>query len=176
MTATNNQGGNRTNEHQTEDARVQGERLSHKLGESAEQVWLAGLGALGRAQSEGARLFESLVKEGASYQQEGRNRAEAGADALRDQVETRFGQVRGKASENWQKLGRAFDERIRHALHALQVPDRGEVEALRAEVEALKSKLHATDGATCCSDREQQSPPVATSDAPSSSHSPADGQ
>ena len=42
----------------------QAEKLARSLGESAQHVWLAGIGALGRAQSEGSRLFSSLVEEG----------------------------------------------------------------------------------------------------------------
>jgi len=39
----------------------QAERFSRKLSDSAQQVWLAGLGALGRAQAEGGRFFDGLV-------------------------------------------------------------------------------------------------------------------
>ena len=38
----------------------QAERFSRKLSDSAQQVWLAGLGALGRAQAEGSRFFDGL--------------------------------------------------------------------------------------------------------------------
>ncbi len=41
----------------------QAERFSRKLSDSAQQVWLAGLGALG-VQAEGSRFFDGLVKEG----------------------------------------------------------------------------------------------------------------
>lgn len=128
---------------ETQDSQARAGRFSRRLGESAEQVWLAGLGAFGRAQSESSRLFESLVKEGAAYQKEGKRQAEAGAESVREQVETRFDQAREKASENWQRLGKAFDERVKGVLHSLQLPDREEVEALRTEVESLKAQLHA---------------------------------
>lgn len=143
MTTTHRNSRPHAEEHETQGSRAQAGRFSRRLGESAEQVWLAGLGALGRAQSEGTRLFESLVKEGASYQSEGRRQAEAGAESVRDQIETRFEQTREKASENWHRLGNAFDERVKGVLHTLQLPDREEVEALRAEVESLKTQLHA---------------------------------
>jgi poly(hydroxyalkanoate) granule-associated protein len=143
MTTTNRYRRSHADEHEAEGFQAQASRLSRKLGDSAEQVWLAGLGALGRAQSEGTRLFESLVKEGTTYQNEGKRQAEAGAESVREQVETRFDQAREKAGENWQRLGKAFDERVKGVLHSLQLPDREEVEALRAEVESLKTKLHA---------------------------------
>lgn len=36
--------------------------------DSAQQIWQAGLGAFTRAQAEGSKAFESLVKEGVSIQ------------------------------------------------------------------------------------------------------------
>lgn len=122
---------------------AQAEQLSRRFGESAQQIWLAGLGALGRAQSEGSRLFDSLVKEGSGYQSEGRRQAEAGAEAVRDEVETRFEQAREFANGGWQRLGKAFDERVRGVLHGLQIPDRAEVERLREEIDALRADLQA---------------------------------
>ena len=40
------------------------DRFTQRLGESAHQVWLAGLGAFNRAQVEGSRFFDSLVRDG----------------------------------------------------------------------------------------------------------------
>jgi len=51
-----------------EDLQAQAEQMSKRLGESAQQVWLAGVGAFGRAQAEGTKLFETLVKEGLSLE------------------------------------------------------------------------------------------------------------
>ncbi|HNJ75966.1 MAG TPA: phasin family protein, partial [Azospira sp.] len=36
--------------------------------ESAHQIWLAGLGAFAKAQDEGNKVFDALVKEGESIQ------------------------------------------------------------------------------------------------------------
>lgn len=127
----------------TDQGSAQAGRFSQKLGESAQQVWLASLGAIGRAQQGGSRLFDSLVKEGEAYRTEGRRQAEAGAEAVRESVESRFEQARERANESWQRFGRGFDERVRTVLRSLQLPDRQEVEALRAEVDALKAHLHA---------------------------------
>ena len=58
--------------------------LAKRLGESAQQVWLAGVGAFGRAQAEGTKLFETLVKEGLSLEQVTRKAAGGKAQAMRD--------------------------------------------------------------------------------------------
>ncbi len=36
--------------------------LSDAVKESAQQIWLAGLGAFSKAQAEGGKVFEALVK------------------------------------------------------------------------------------------------------------------
>ena len=50
--------------------------LAGTVKESAQQIWLAGLGAFAKAQEEGSKVFEALVKEGASHaaQDAGRRR------------------------------------------------------------------------------------------------------
>src|SRR3546814_18597127 len=54
-----------------DDLQAQAEKLSKTLSESAQQIWLAGVGAFGRAQAEGTKLFEGLVKEGLNLEQTG---------------------------------------------------------------------------------------------------------
>src|SRR3546814_9728797 len=53
-----------------DDLQAQAEKLSKTLSESAQQIWLAGVGAFGRAQAEGTKLFEGLVKEGLNRSEE----------------------------------------------------------------------------------------------------------
>ena len=43
--------------------------LASSVRESAQQIWLAGMGAFAKAQAEGKQRFEALVKEGANLQQ-----------------------------------------------------------------------------------------------------------
>ena len=65
-------------------AQAQADRLSKTLSESAQQIWLAGVGAFGRAQAEGGKLFEGLVKEGLNFEQTARKLAGNRADVVRD--------------------------------------------------------------------------------------------
>ena len=45
-----------------------GVHLSGTVRDSAHQIWLAGLGAFAKAQEEGNKVFDTLVKEGLSIQ------------------------------------------------------------------------------------------------------------
>src|SRR6476620_12444724 len=90
----------------------QAERLSKTLSESAQQIWLAGVGAFGRAQAEGTKLFEGLVKEGLNLEQTARKLAGNRADVVRDAVESRVGQARERAVDTWDRLEKVFEARV----------------------------------------------------------------
>ena len=119
----------------------QAERLSKNLGESAQQVWLAGVGAFGRAQAEGSKLFETLVKEGLSVEQLTRKVAGGKVGAVRDAVESTVGQARERASDTWDRLDKVFEERVQRALRRLEVPSREDLSALIDRVDSLNGEL-----------------------------------
>ncbi|MCD9032062.1 phasin family protein, partial [Luteimonas sp. Y-2-2-4F] len=117
--------------------------FTRTLGESAQRIWLAGLGALGRAQEEGGRLFETLVREGRQVDRSARDQIDGQTAELRDNVEATVEQ----ASAAWDRLERAFDERLQRTLTRLGVPTRRDVNALEARIEALAAELRARDAA-----------------------------
>lgn len=125
---------------------AQAEKLSKRLGESAQQVWLAGVGAFGRAQAEGGKLFETLVKEGLSLEQSTRKLAGGGVDAVRDAVENRVGQARERAADTWDRLEKVFEDRVQRALRRLEVPSREDLGALIERVDALNGELRHLRG------------------------------
>lgn len=123
------------------DLQKQAEQLSKNLGESAQQVWLAGVGAFGRAQAEGSKLFETLVKEGLSVEKITRTVATGKVEAVRDAVESTVGQARERASDTWDRLEKVFEERVQRALRRLEVPSREDLGALVDRVDALNAEL-----------------------------------
>lgn len=125
---------------------AQAERLSKNLGESAQQVWLAGVGAFGRAQAEGNKLFETLVKEGLSLEQVTRKVAGGKVEAVRDAVESKVGQARERASDTWDRLEKVFEERVQRALRRLEVPSREDLSALIDRVDSLNGELRKLGG------------------------------
>lgn len=129
-----------------ENLQAQAEQLSKRLSESAQQVWLAGVGAFGRAQAEGTKLFETLVKEGLSLEQTTRKVAGGKAQAMRDAVETTVGQARERASDTWDRLEKVFEERVHRALRRLEVPSREDLTALIDRVDALNAELRKLGG------------------------------
>jgi len=105
------------------------------------QIWLAGLGALARTQSEGSKLFESLVEEGSAFQEHGREatqRAVKGAwKGIRGAIDTGAQTVRGKAGETWDNLESIFQSRVQKALQQIGVPTTQEIHSLSRKVNEL---------------------------------------
>lgn len=127
-------------------AQEQAERLSKTLSESAQQIWLAGVGAFGRAQAEGTKLFEGLVKEGLSLEQTARKFTGGQADALRDVVESKVGHARERAADTWDRLEKVFEERVQRALVKLGVPGRDDLAGLSQRVDTLTAELRRQGG------------------------------
>lgn len=107
------------------------------LTESAQQIWLAGMGALTRAQAEGGKLFETLVRDGLSLEQTARQFAGRRASAVREAVEDQVDSARERAADTWDKLEKVFEERVQRALVKLGVPSRDDLRALSERVERL---------------------------------------
>ncbi len=114
------------------------------LMESAQQIWLAGLGAFSRAQGEGGKLFEVLLKEGSNFEQKTRSFATDKVDEVRDAVENTVGQVKERAADTWDRLESVFESRVSKALSKLGVPGRDEMEALISRVEELNRTMKKT--------------------------------
>jgi poly(hydroxyalkanoate) granule-associated protein len=128
-------------------AQQQADRLSRSLSDSAQQIWLAGVGAFSRAQAEGTKLFEALVKEGLTLEQTARKFAGGQADVVRDVVESKVGQARERATDTWDRLEKVFEERVQRALVKLGVPGRDDLNELSKRVDALTNELRKQGGA-----------------------------
>ena len=123
------------------DLQAKAEQMSRSLVESAQQIWMAGVGAFTRAQGEGSKLFEALVKEGMTIEQTTRKLATGKVDAVRDAVEDRVGVVRERAADTWDRLETVFETRVQRALNRLGVPAREDLAELTGRVNELNAEL-----------------------------------
>lgn len=127
--------------HPAAELQAKAEQLSRSIAESAQQIWAAGVGAFTRAQGEGSKLFEALVKEGMNIEQSTRKIATGKVDAVRDAVEDRVGVVRERAVDTWDRLEKVFEDRVQRALNRLGVPGREDIAELSARVNELNAEL-----------------------------------
>jgi poly(hydroxyalkanoate) granule-associated protein len=110
--------------------------------ESPRQIWLAGLGAFSRAQSEGTKVFEALVKQGESVEARTRDAASQTAAAARTAARTKAKEMQQMAGGTWDKLEKVFEERVARALTRLGVHTQSDVERLAARVDALSAAVN----------------------------------
>ncbi|MEO6031706.1 MAG: phasin family protein [Burkholderiaceae bacterium] len=125
----------------TSSARLLDSALAGQVKESAQQIWLAGMGAFSRAQAEGSKVFESLVKEGSSLQKKTQSAAEERINEVTSKMTSMAGDVQSRAGLHWDKLENIFEDRTARALSKLGVPSAKDVEALIARIDALSAKV-----------------------------------
>ena len=109
--------------------------------DSAQQIWQAGLAAFTRAQAEGTKAYESLVKEGVAIQRKTQAAAEERISEATARMSTMATDISSKASGQWDKLENIFEERVAKALHKLGVPSAKDVNALIERIEALNQTV-----------------------------------
>jgi len=103
--------------------------------DSAQRIWLAGLGAFERARTEGPRMFDALVDQGKAL---GSRAREAADQALRNVREGASG-----ATEGFDRLEQVFEERVSRSLGRLGVLTRAEVNDLSQQVRDLTDEVRS---------------------------------
>ena len=109
--------------------------------DSAQQIWLAGLGAFSKAQEEGSKVFDALVKEGVSLQRKTQAVAEEKIGEVTNKMSGMAGDVTAKAGQHWDKLEAIFEERTARALGKLGVPSAKDVAALNQRIDELSALI-----------------------------------
>jgi poly(hydroxyalkanoate) granule-associated protein len=122
-------------------AKPAGIHLTGSVKDSAQQIWQAGLGAFTRAQAEGNKAFEALVKEGVSIQRKTQAAAEGKITEATAKMSTMATDISSKASGQWDKLENIFEERVAKALNKLGVPSAKDVAALISRIDDLNKAV-----------------------------------
>lgn len=101
-------------------------QLASTIRESAQQIWLAGLGAYAKTQEEGGKVFDALVKEGEVLQAK-----------TRQVADEKIAEVADKTVGTWGRLEQVFEDRVARAVSSLGMPTRKDVEKLSKRVAEL---------------------------------------
>ena len=115
--------------------------LAGSVKDSAQQIWLAGMGAFSKAQEEGGKVFDALVKEGLSLQRKTQGIAEEKIGEVTGKMTAMADTVSAKAGQNWDKLEAIFEARTAKAMGKLGVPTAKDVQALTHRVDALAAAV-----------------------------------
>jgi poly(hydroxyalkanoate) granule-associated protein len=121
-------------------------QLASTVKESAQQIWLAGLGAFSKAQEEGGKVFDALVREGQSLQKRTQNVAEERLSEATTRMASMASDLSNKASGQWDKLESIFEERVSRAMKKLGVPSASDIDALVERIEELQRTVASLQG------------------------------
>jgi poly(hydroxyalkanoate) granule-associated protein len=128
-------------EHATHDAPSRQAQLL----QGVQQVWLAGMGAVARAQQDGPGAFNDAVAEGLKLLDQSRSTAQRmvrdAFETAQETLQSRVGGARGQAQETWDNLEALFQNRVQRAMHQLGVPTAEEIRALTRRVTELNENV-----------------------------------
>ena len=130
-------------------------QLAATVKESAHQIWLAGLGAFAKAQEEGNKVFDALVKEGEVIQ-----------SRTRKITDDKIAEVAGKAAGTWDRLEHVFEDRVARALGSLGVPTRKDIDKLAKRVVELTAVVQELSEQTAKAPARAAARPAAKAAAP----------
>jgi poly(hydroxyalkanoate) granule-associated protein len=116
-------------------------RTQGAIVDNVQQVWLAGMGAIARAQKEGPAAFQDAVAEGLKLLNRSRAQTEKmirdAFEAAQSTMQTRVEGVRDQAGETWDNLEVLFQNRVHKALRQIGVPNADEIRLLTKRVAEL---------------------------------------
>ena len=115
-------------------------KMSEHMKDSAQQIWLAGMGAFAKAQQEGTKVFETLVKDGTKLQ-EATQQAQAKVTEAAHKMSAMAADMGQRAGGQMDKLEGIFEERVAKALQSMGLPSAQDLVALEARVAALEAQL-----------------------------------
>ncbi len=142
--------------------------LAGTVRQSAQQIWLAGLGAFAKAQEEGTKVFEALVREGTSLQ---RRTTQPPPDNPAAPSSPGGSGFASQATQQWDRLESIFEDRVAKALHRLGVPSLKAMATLQARVDELDAEVARLSGRQAAP-RTPSAPPQADDIAPDATPEP----
>ena len=116
--------------------------IAKTIRESAQSIWLAGLGAFSKAQAEGTKVFDTLVSQGRTLESRTRRLATSKVNEMTSNV----GKAATRATATWDKLEQVFEDRVARALQRLGVPTNKDIQALSKRVEQLTESVQKLSG------------------------------
>ena len=150
--------------------------LSGSVKDSAQQIWQAGIGAFSKAQAEGTKAIEALIKEGVNMQRKTQSAAEEKLSEASSKMSSMATDISSKASGQWDKLESIFEERVAKALNKLGVPSAKDVNALIGRINDLNTsvqKLSAKGAAAKAAPKKRAAAKKSASAKPAAKRAPS---
>jgi poly(hydroxyalkanoate) granule-associated protein len=118
-------------------------QLSDQVKASAQQIWLAGLGAFAKNQEEGKKVFDKLVSDGLNLQKKTTDTLHAKVSEAQSHLSAMASNLSKDTHTHWAPLEDLFQTRVAKAMEKLHAPSAAEFQDLLNRVEDLEKKLSA---------------------------------
>lgn len=109
--------------------------------EYTRHIYLAGLGALARANEEGTKLFEQLVSEGEKVENRSREMVGAKAQDVRQMATGAWEDFMKRATTGMGSVEALFEEQVNKTLSALGVATNDDIQKLAKQVDELSKQV-----------------------------------
>lgn len=108
---------------------------------SAQHIWLAGLGAMAKAQSQGTKAFEALISDGLAFQRKTQQAAQEKIHEATEQLSHLAKDFGQQSTGRIDRLEHLFEDRVARALSRLGIPSVADLQALSERIAALEAQL-----------------------------------
>jgi len=109
--------------------------------ESSQHIWLAGLGAMAKAQSQGTKAFEALIADGLAFQRKTQLAAQEKISEATEQLSHLAKDFGQQTTVRVDRLEHLFEDRVARALTRLGIPSMADLQALTERVAQLEAQL-----------------------------------
>jgi len=113
---------------------------------AVQHVWLAGLGAMAKAQEQGSKAIEALVNDGLAFQRKSQAEAQQRLHEATERLTHMASDFGQQTSVRVDKLEHLFEDRVAKALHRLGMPTLLDIQVLNDRVAQLEAQLAALSG------------------------------
>lgn len=111
--------------------------MAGDLMDSANQMWLAGLGLFAKTEESGSQFIHNIIKMGEDAEARTRKAANAQLKVIQSKVE----KAKHQASRRLDKLEQMFQKRVTWALGHLGVPTNKDVKGIMTRLEKLDANI-----------------------------------
>jgi len=117
--------------------------IQETLTPPAHQVWLAGLGAMAKAQEQGSKAMEALIHDGLAFQRKSQAEAQQRLQEATERLSHLASDLGQQATGRVDKLEHLFEDRVAKALHRLGMPSMLDIQTLNERLAQLEAQVAA---------------------------------
>jgi poly(hydroxyalkanoate) granule-associated protein len=127
----------------------------------AHQVWLAGLGAMAKAQEQGSKAMEALIHDGLAFQRKSQAEAQQRLQEATERLSHLASDLGQQATGRVDKLEHLFEDRVAKALHRLGMPSMLDIQTLNERLAQLEAQVAALQSPRPAAARKKPAGPKA---------------